>query len=80
MFFGGIFDHWGSYVLKQGSPLKIFKSLIKLYFCFLILYIFPFRIKKSIKGEIFVYVRENICRPLIQIQPEIGEYPENFNH
>ena len=30
------------------------------------------------KNTIFVYVRENICRTLKHLWPEIGENPENF--
>ena len=48
-FFVGSVVHWGSYGLKQGNPLKKFKSLIKLYFSCLISYGFPFYIESLSK-------------------------------
>ena len=64
---------WVRYVLKQGNPLQKFKSLIKLYFSYILFYSFPFYIKNFIYGDIFVYVREKIYRPLRQLRPKIGK-------
>ena len=64
--------------MKQGNLLNFFKSLIRLYLSYILLYIIPFYSKSSINGGINFYVKENMCRPFRQIQPEIGESPAKF--
>ena len=59
-------------------PCNFFKSLIKLDFSCFLFYVFPFYINKFIKGKIFVYVKENICSSLSQLQPETGESIDFF--
>ena len=44
---------WVRYILKQGNPLKIFKTLIQLNFSCFFLYSFTNCIKNGIKGNIF---------------------------
>ena len=71
-------SHLGRYVLKQGNPLKknqIANKIILFLFYFLW---FSFYIQNFIKGKIFVYVQETICRPLRQLRPETGESLANF--
>ena len=65
-------SYWGRYGLKQGNPLQnsqINNQTILYLFSFLW---FSFLYKKFIDGKILVYVRENICRSLRKIWPEIG--------
>ena len=59
---------------EKGESLKIFKLLIKLYFSCFLFCGFTFYINNCIKGEIFVCVIGNICRPLSQIWPETGGF------
>ena len=70
--------YWGIYGLKQGNTFAEFSnSLIKLYMSCFMSYIFNFYIEKFIKGEIFVYASENICRPLRQLRPKAVETLKN---
>ena len=64
---------------KIGESLSIFKSLIKSYFSCSLFCCFPFFINKFIKGDIFIYVRENICSLMRQLRPEIGGSIVIFN-
>ena len=60
---------------NRGIACKVLNLPTKLYFSCFIFYVFTFSIKRCIKGEIFIYVREKMCWPLRQLHHETGEYP-----
>ena len=67
-----ICGHWGRYGLKQGDPLQNFQITNQVILFLFIFFWFSFLYQNFIKGKTFVNPRENICRPLSQLQPETG--------
>ena len=66
---------------EAGESLAIFLNwLIKSYFSFLLICDFHRLIKQVNKGKKFINDRENICRPLRQLQPETGKSPAKFSN
>ena len=67
---GGYFGPRYSYGLKQGNPSQTFQITNNILFLLFTFHGIIYYIKKFIKGKIFVYVREKICRHLRQLRPE----------